>query len=72
MHFQNTAAECRLSRVCSCQDRWAVRLLFSLLECTFSAEVGAIRRTVVFGVFQRYSALFGAFRRFLAHARGEI
>ena len=37
-------------------------LLFGLLECTFSAEFSAIRRTV-FDVFRRFSALFGAFRR---------
>ena len=84
--FNTLLAQSRVSRACvsktqqpsvGCQEfalagiAGSVRLRFSLLECTFSAEFGAIRRTV-FGVFRRYSALFGVFRRVSAHAHGEI
>ena len=55
----------RVSAVKSLLLPASLGLFFSLLECTFSAKFGAIRRTV-FGVFRRYSALVGAFRRFSA------
>ena len=65
MHVQDTAAECRLSRICSCWHRWVCSADFQLAGMHLSGESGAIRRTV-FGVFRCLSVFVGAFRCFWA------